>query len=366
MQRTFAIIAMLLSGAATAHAEDSAQLAAALGARATTAAKLATMFADTVAVGPVLFRDAACQKSFGGPVNVSGADRVRLADCLAKAYLESETAISPYTWSAFGALFVFTFEQHKIRSIGPYPQTKLPTLHTLPIPSLSRAFSPSSAVIAAIERTDDRVAVAHFLSCSDGKNPVTTRLIDSSGIAAYDKEAVAFAAKAKIPPEEFSFDQRRVAACLVWPLGHSNRRSKDIVQPVKIEKQDNGVEGGVEGGIPDDPNAPPPPPPPPAPPQNVAPRVLEALRIAGDTVISPDEATKKQIAASGKARVIASFKLCVTTAGDIEDVSLLKSSGFPSYDVTLDSAMRDWKYKPYLVNGRAVPVCTAVTFIYSP
>jgi hypothetical protein len=358
VQRIFGIIAaILLAGVATAHAEDSAQLAAALQARATTSSQLAAMFADTVAVGPVLFYDPTCQKSFGGPVNVSGDDRARLADCLAKAHLESEVAISPYTWSAFGALFVFTFEQHKIRSIGPYPGTKLATLLALPIPALSRAFAPSSGVIAAIDRTDDRAAFALFLSCSDGKNPVTTRLIGSSGIAAFDKEAVAFAAKATVPPEEFSFDQHRVAACLVWPLPHSNRRIKDIVQPVKIEKQENGVEDGDA--------PPPPPPPPPAPPQNVAPQVLEALRIAGTKLIEPDDATKKQIAASGKTRVVASFKLCVTSAGEIAAVSLLKSSGFPSYDQTLGAGMRDWQYKPYFVNGRAVPVCTAVTFIYS-
>jgi hypothetical protein len=367
VQRIFGIIAVLLAGAATAHADDSAQLAAALQARATTSTQLAAMLADTVAVGPLLFYDAACLKSFGGPVNVSGDDRARLADCLAKAHLQSEVAISPYTWSAFSALFVFTFEQHKISSIGPYPGTKLPTLHDLPIPALSRAFTPSSGVIAAIDRTADRAVFALFLSCSDGKSPVTTRLIGSSGIAAYDKEAVAFAAKATVPPEEFSFNQHRVAACLAWPLPHSNRRIKDIVQPVKIEKQEDGVEGGVEGGL-DDADAPPPPPPPPppaAPPQNVAPQVLEALRIAGTKLIEPDDATKKQIAASGRTRVVASFKLCVTSAGDIAAVTLLKSSGFASYDLTLQAGMRDWKYKPYFVNGRAVPVCTAVTFIYS-
>ena len=27
--------------------------------------------------------------------------------------------------------------------------------------------------------------------------------------------------------------------------------------------------------------------------------------------------------------------------------------------------MRQWLYKPYKLNGRAVSVCTAVTFIYS-
>jgi hypothetical protein len=27
--------------------------------------------------------------------------------------------------------------------------------------------------------------------------------------------------------------------------------------------------------------------------------------------------------------------------------------------------MRQWAYRPYLINGKPVPVCTAVTFIYS-
>jgi hypothetical protein len=28
-------------------------------------------------------------------------------------------------------------------------------------------------------------------------------------------------------------------------------------------------------------------------------------------------------------------------------------------------AMKGWSYRPYLLNGKAVPVCTAVKFIYS-
>jgi hypothetical protein len=27
--------------------------------------------------------------------------------------------------------------------------------------------------------------------------------------------------------------------------------------------------------------------------------------------------------------------------------------------------MNAWKYRPFMVNGKAVPVCTAVTFIYT-
>jgi len=162
---------------------------------------------------------------------------------------------------------------------------------------------------------------------------------------------------------------------------------KDIVQPVKIEKQEvkevedkgdpNGEEGGVEGGVVGgvvggDLNGvmgappPPPPPPPPAPPQNVPPTMLEGSRIAGDKMIVPDDVTKTEIQRSGKDRVIGSFKLCLTVSGDIQSVNMLKSTGFGSYDSRILSTIKgSWRYKPYNVNGKAVPVCTAVTFIYS-
>jgi len=162
---------------------------------------------------------------------------------------------------------------------------------------------------------------------------------------------------------------------------------KDIVQPVKIEKtvqkveetgdvagDENGVEGGVVGGVVGGdlngvmgaPPPPPPPPPPPAPPQNVPPTLLEGSRIAGEKMISPDDVTKTEISRSGKDRLIGSFKLCLTNTGAIASVTQLKSTGFPAYDNKILTKMRnEWRYKPYMVNGKAVPVCTAVTFIYS-
>ena len=45
---------------------------------------------------------------------------------------------------------------------------------------------------------------------------------------------------------------------------------------------------------------------------------------------------------------------------------MLKSTGFSAYDQTIQSTIRGtWRYRPFLVNGKAAPVCTAVTFIYS-
>jgi hypothetical protein len=94
--------------------------------------------------------------------------------------------------------------------------------------------------------------------------------------------------------------------------------------------------------------------------------MLEGSRIAGDKMISPDDVTKTEIQRSGKDRVIGSFKLCLTVGGEISSVTMLKSTAFPAYDGKIQSKMRgEWRYKPYMVNGKAVPVCTAVTFIYS-
>ena len=45
---------------------------------------------------------------------------------------------------------------------------------------------------------------------------------------------------------------------------------------------------------------------------------------------------------------------------------MLKSTGFPGYDQTITSTIKGtWRYRPFMVNGRAAAVCTAVTFIYS-
>jgi hypothetical protein len=100
-------------------------------------------------------------------------------------------------------------------------------------------------------------------------------------------------------------------------------------------------------------------------PQNVAPALLEGSRIAGEKNLVPDDETKKQIMAAGKDKLIGSWKLCLDRAGTITVIKKLKGTGFASYDTIIETGMGQWRYKPYQVNGTAVPVCTAVTFIYS-
>lgn len=68
--------------------------------------------------------------------------------------------------------------------------------------------------------------------------------------------------------------------------------------------------------------------------------------------------------ASGKPKVVASIKMCLDDKGSVSSVALLKPSGFGAYDRKIITELRQWIFKPYKINGRAMPVCTAVTFIY--
>jgi len=113
------------------------------------------------------------------------------------------------------------------------------------------------------------------------------------------------------------------------------------------------------------------PPPPaaatgPAASQVVTPAALDANRISGEKRIVPDEVTMDAIGRSGQDTLVSSYKVCVTAEGSINSVMQLRSSGFAAYDEKIQATIRrDWRYRPFLVNGKATPVCTAFRFIYS-
>ncbi len=169
------------------------------------------------------------------------------------------------------------------------------------------------------------------------------------------------------------------------------RKPSETTQPVKLDKPleattdiDSDVEGDPDGsengvawstctGPACDPNSPlinaPPPPPPETkqeePPQVVPQQAVEQQRLSGDKNIVPDDTTKLAIKRDGLARVVTTVKMCLSSSGSVSKLDLLKSSGYPAYDSLIKSTMRRWKYRPFKVNGKAVPVCTAVTFIYN-
>ncbi|HET6612595.1 MAG TPA: energy transducer TonB [Kofleriaceae bacterium] len=133
-----------------------------------------------------------------------------------------------------------------------------------------------------------------------------------------------------------------------------------------LEGIKDGVPGGVTGaplvGLPG--GAGHAPPPPPTETKIVPPHALEAQRIAGDARVVPSDTDKLAMARQGQTVVVSVVKMCLSAGGTVTSLQLLKSSGFPGYDRQIKSAMRQWRYRPFRVNGKAVPVCTPVTFQY--
>jgi protein TonB len=167
-------------------------------------------------------------------------------------------------------------------------------------------------------------------------------------------------------------------------------RPTDTTQPVEKKKEDPDVEvvivdeaegeedgvdlgqgmGSMEGlglqvSVPGKKfAAPPPPPPPPPPPKVVPPKAIDAQRVSGNKNIMPDEATKMQIQRDGNTRIVASVKLCISKTGSVSSTRVVKSSGYPAYDRKITGQMRQWRYAPFMINGKPSPVCSSVMFVY--
>jgi hypothetical protein len=88
-------------------------------------------------------------------------------------------------------------------------------------------------------------------------------------------------------------------------------------------------------------------------------------RTAGNKFVVPDDKTKTAIQKAGISRVSGTFQFCINGDGHVEDLAMLRSTGVPPYDGKILREISHWEYAPYIDEGKPVPVCTAVTFIYS-
>lgn len=196
-------------------------------------------------------------------------------------------------------------------------------------------------------------------------------------------------ASKKIPPPKIT---KKIVKRVVKPV--------DLTQPVVPKKADpdvqvvvvdmsEGVEGGLGEGLPGGMStgaasamldsmggmapggmldAPPPPPPrrmaPPPPPKQVPPKAVEQQRISGDTHVEPDRVTKEKMVLAGESKLVFIAKMCLNSHGNVASTNVLRSSGYPMYDQKILSTVRQWRYQPFLIDGKAVAVCSAVTFVY--
>jgi TonB family protein len=103
----------------------------------------------------------------------------------------------------------------------------------------------------------------------------------------------------------------------------------------------------------------------PAAPIVVPPTVIKGLRTSGETQIHPPDPVKTAMLRDGRPSVVATIRVCVGTDGTVSSLKFLKSSGYAGYDAALDDGLRRWRYRAYVIDGRKVPVCGVVTFIYA-
>jgi hypothetical protein len=93
----------------------------------------------------------------------------------------------------------------------------------------------------------------------------------------------------------------------------------------------------------------------------VAPSVLQRLRIAGNTQVQPGAQDQLAMRRDGVTHLDAVAKVCIASDGAVASAILLRSTGYTHYDAAVVSALRGCRYRPYLRNGIAHPVCSTFT-----
>jgi protein TonB len=138
------------------------------------------------------------------------------------------------------------------------------------------------------------------------------------------------------------------------------------VEPFDVAFDDEGVLGGVEGGVPGGviggvvgglPEAPPPPPAEPRAP------IRTGGAVKPPALITRVEPVYPGVAVSARIQGVVVLEATVGRDGRVEDVRVLRS--IPLLDKAATDAVRQWRYAPLLLNGKAERFILTVTLNFS-
>jgi protein TonB len=152
-----------------------------------------------------------------------------------------------------------------------------------------------------------------------------------------------------------------------------------IVQPTEIPKEiarivesapppTTGVAGGVRGGVltgvlggvlkAQEEAAPPPPPPPPPPPA-----ATQRVRVGGNVIaanlVSQVKPVYPPLAKQARIQGVVVLEAQISKEGTIEDLKVV--TGHPLLIQAAIDAVKQWRYKPTMLNSEPVPVVTTIT-----
>ena len=163
------------------------------------------------------------------------------------------------------------------------------------------------------------------------------------------------------PPPPPPPKKKKSETKVVKPTEIVQPKPNQIVQPKEKppepEEEDDGVEGGVEGGVAggvvggtvgSTGNAP----------VMLAPNVGNSQNITDMSDPRYKPTLPPQLNRAGM-MVWGLYKICVNAQGAVTTVNVMKPAD-PLVDNDWTAKMKLWKYRPYSVNGRAVPFCAPV------
>lgn len=296
-----------------------------------------------------------CAAQFSGKHGVYPAQQAALVQCLATLRPQIQFGTRehrPRLVHEPGVVISVDLRGGEVRGLlGPRAAAEAPGVAHVTEEALrahasdTRSVEPDPATIAHYDRTGEPVSVLLQL-CVDAAGKVTEAKVDPNPRREYASAVEAAARTWTFTP--FAARGKPVPVCAVQRVAYPPGRSLPRSSPLIDLDDALGLTIGRAGV-----------------PINVASTTLDQERIAGERQIVPDNETKSKISMAHKTQLIGSFKLCMSSSGRIQSVKVLKPTGFNDYDDRLVRRLRDWRYRPFLVNGSAMPVCTAVTFVYA-
>jgi protein TonB len=110
------------------------------------------------------------------------------------------------------------------------------------------------------------------------------------------------------------------------------------------------------------------PAPAPAPalakPQVVPLTAIESQMIAGEREIHLPPDILPALKNRGIKQAVIMIKLCIDDGGQVTSADVTKSCGYAEADQAVARKLREWKFRPYMVNGQRLAVCSMKLFRY--
>jgi hypothetical protein len=309
---------------------------------------LRAMMGPHVMLGGLWFPDPTCQQEFAGTGEIGGGRLDELARCLTTIKLTTsarkdalvDVAVLSYDPGLeIEARFIDKPTGPWLSWIG-YEARKdlvdaLPTITPEALESL-RTTGQRDPALPGVADAPEKAVYAWVKTCIDGEGKVTGTHVREASTPNAARLVQAAIGDWSFKP--FVVGGQPLPVCALVPVGKPFAK---VVEHARIPMPTRMPDGKLM----------------------ISPTSLH--RTVGKMGIVPDDETKTAIQKAGIGRVVGTFQFCISEAGQVQDLAMLRSTGVPPYDAKILREISHWEYEPYIDDGKPTSVCTAVTFIYT-